>query len=621
MTTNKTHRRRCARPVKAWLLCVWALPALLLWTGCSGGAGWDVVEDFRTPDHWATYIADSAVECDFGFICSKRHHAATKMTTATVQLDNGFRGLQNIQLIPFLKQGVITANDQPTVEGQVSGLSVLNTSSLSSRFFYYNNTRFAPGVASFLLYARAYVQAQATDIQTKLYNGSLLSDYSQGLMPANIRFVPEAIYSDDTEAPAAAEALAGYLTYIAEARGIIDEGGENETILRWNATTQSELRAYYQNFIKEDNTGSLLMAGASPNVMALVNELYSKVGALSFEANSIEEALQDDILSRISTYTGVTFDNVEGEVTSLGDMDGYPASIGLPDGAAVLRWSSIDGQFEPQMQTTTLAAINAASRFVYPAELWYRANSRIKTSDSRDKQDIYATNTVWSSVLDAYEHTNGIVDQNTRSLALIDPAQYAVACLHVMLKGTTATLKDAMEDDITVGSGLFPLTAVIVGSQRPVDFEFKPIGSSEADDGFAYDPYVKNGANWLSLGTSDAAAPTQTLVVQSRDGEAVKVALEFQNNSASDFKGVNGTVYRGTKFYLVGELTPPADPSQDYQRRVFTQDYTTTANMTVSSLANAYNVMPDLLSPKLEIGVQVTTQWEEASSTPVPIVY
>jgi hypothetical protein len=51
--------------------------------------------------------------------------------------------------------------------------------------------------------------------------------------------------------------------------------------------------------------------------------------------------------------------------------------------------------------------------------------------------------------------------------------------------------------------------------------------------------------------------------------------------------------------------------------RVFTQDQTTMVTLKVSGLAKAYNVMPNLLSPRLEIGVTLTTQWEQATPTTV----
>ena len=95
---------------------------------------------------------------------------------------------------------------------------------------------------------------------------------------------------------------------------------------------------------------------------------------------------------------------------------------------------------------------------------------------------------------------------------------------------------------------------------------------------------------------------------------SVKVVLEFVNNSDTDFKGVDGMIYKGTKFYLVGSVKPqPVEANaDDYKKRVFTQDYTTTLSMTVQSLAKAYRVLPNLLQPRLEIGVQLTTQWVQA---------
>ena len=50
----------------------------------------------------------------------------------------------------------------------------------------------------------------------------------------------------------------------------------------------------------------------------------------------------------------------------------------------------------------------------------------------------------------------------------------------------------------------------------------------------------------------------------------------------------------------------------ELKKRVFTQDHTTTINMTVQSLEKAYNVLPSLLSSSLEIGVMITPQWISA---------
>ena len=56
-----------------------------------------------------------------------------------------------------------------------------------------------------------------------------------------------------------------------------------------------------------------------------------------------------------------------------------------------------------------------------------------------------------------------------------------------------------------------------------------------------------------------------------------------------------------------------------YANRVFTQDYETQAILRVTSLANAYVCIPDLLQPRLEVGVQVETQWVQSSTTTVKL--
>lgn len=623
MTSKRAQRQILSGRLGQALLCGLAVLLLAL-AGCKDSdAGFASISDPRISGHWTRYNRDSLVVADLGFFCRASRMPSAKMSTAVTQEDNVFRQLQNIDLIPFTVTRKITASDEPELKRSYRLLSDYGKDDPRSRFFYYEDCSLEEGVASFLFYGRAksdYASVEPT-AEEKMANGSLLADYPVDWAPADIRFRPEEIYSDPDVIDAKATALAAYLTYIAQARGQVDE-----RVMLWENTRQSVLRAFYTNYIARENNGSTqVIAGASANVQALVNELYARVSALSFEENTLEAALQADILSRISTYSGITFDGATHRVTALGTaMDGYPSGLCLPDGAAVLRWNTATGQFEPQTKTTTMAVVNAINRYVYPAELYYFANTRIKTSDSRGKRNLYASLSDWNTMLQEYEHNNAVIDGSTQSVALIEPAQYAVACLQLQLNRlASATLTDAVGTAVTVGTESFPLTGVIVGSQRPLDFEFLPYGDSEADDRFAYDKNVKkNSTDYFCLSAAAASAGhTSTLVVQSRDDENVRFVLEFENNSDKDFVGVNGLIYRGTKFYLVGEATPPAVQDEDYKKRVFTQDYVTVVNVGVSSLAGAYHVLPDLLSPKLEIGVQLTTSWIQAASSTVPIVY
>ena len=108
--------------------------------------------------------------------------------------------------------------------------------------------------------------------------------------------------------------------------------------------------------------------------------------------------------------------------------------------------------------------------------------------------------------------------------------------------------------------------------------------------------------------------------MQSYDGKDENIILEFQYSAeaTTGFKCLNDYVYPGTRFYLVGEkkmedvLPADADNIQDYEKRFFTQDHTTSILLTVKSLEKAYNVLPSLLSSSLEIGVMITPQWISA---------
>ena len=105
----------------------------------------------------------------------------------------------------------------------------------------------------------------------------------------------------------------------------------------------------------------------------------------------------------------------------------------------------------------------------------------------------------------------------------------------------------------------------------------------------------------------------------------MNVILELLN-TGDDFKGYEGgIVYKGTKFYLVGKIdlkNVNKDDAYgaldaDIKSRVFTKDHTTSLNMVVKSLAQAYNVMPNIQSDRLELSVQVNLKWTQATPTTI----
>ncbi len=530
-------------------------------------------------------------------LCLSRSSGQQKNTTRqsnSVVQEGSVRGIQDIRIIPFAVNGKVTKDDKPKF-ASIGGLTTYaydkpnNATIPSSRFYYYENCSFMSGVSAFLVYGKAQVSGNDAE------NGALVAEFPADQSPENIKFSPKQI-CNTTDIHEDAQAIADYLTGIANTEG-------------WATTSDSHLQAYYLNFIGKGSVAPSVIAGSSANVKAYVTDLHTLITA------EPESPLRTNILERID-FTHIDDTHIPAN---------FPGSIGLPDGAAALRWEIPAGEteyaFVPQTVTTTEAPINSVTRFAYPAELYYYANSNIKTSYDEVSTTVYSDATDWRALLNNNYKGSTTITPDTKAAAIVEPVQYAVARLDAKIKAESETLTDANGKSLTVTSNKFPLTAVIVGGQHTVGFDFTPpIDNDDANVRFVYDNQVNTNTDnndnkpfYLSI---TEQGPTHTLLLQSLEGKDVTVVLEFRNDSDTDFTGVDGIIYKGTKFYLVGQLILDEATGTD-KTRVFTQDQTTTVTLKVNGLAKAYNVMPNLLSPRLEIGVTLTTQWEQTTPTVV----
>ena len=101
-----------------------------------------------------------------------------------------------------------------------------------------------------------------------------------------------------------------------------------------------------------------------------------------------------------------------------------------------------------------------------------------------------------------------------------------------VVQAKTTKLKDSDGTDITVGATSFPLTGIIVGGQRRVGFDYKPLNSADAQS-LVYDSQVKkdnNSSAYLLSTAPTATDAVHTLLLQSLDGEDETIILEFENN-------------------------------------------------------------------------------------------
>lgn len=484
----------------------------------------------------------------------------TRMSENATKGDN--RGLLDLYLFPFDVQGKIGSGAVP-LSGSVADM---NWETVTYHRYGNRSVDIANGTASFLCYAKAAPVSGGDFV-----NGAIFPDISKTSKPAEISFSPKQIHSVTT-ADESITAIADYLTSLA------------------NAIPPGKRDFFYQ-FVNEGRP----VAASSANAAAMKE--WVKTWATS---ESLTLTLPDDI-----TITG------------------YPESISLPDGAAVVKWNYTEGKFEPVTETTTEANINSLSRFVYPAELYYYANSRIKTSATGDMKAHYNSYEKWADVLKQYEKDNAVTDMDSRSVAIKDPLSYAVGLLQIGIVAKS-TLEDADGTTITLSSNddeTFPLTAVLVAGQYQQAFDFTP--KENSTEYIIYDKEVSG--QWMgkgravNLSTTPPAAYTNTLVLQSKDQSDVRFALEFTNNSGQDIQTLNGRVLKGTKFYLVGTIEVPSGQTDDYKKRAFTKGYDTQGVVRISSLKDAYPYLPNLLEPRLEIGIKLIPNWIQSTTTNVPL--
>lgn len=470
-----------------------------------------------------------------------------------------FRGMDNIQLIPFTTAPAAGGTGQTPI---ALGSILDNELEAGTNAKVYYEVQIPESTSHFLFYGEAY--SANDDART---NGALTAT-----VPATVNDIKFELKPINTDAENNAErtTLLAALNLVAQS--------QDESSNTWASST-SDLKPFYDAFTR-------LKAGSANSIKLALNELKTGItGATATSEGGLKTAISNAIEAALASIADCT----------------YPQNVGLPDGAAQLKFeggafSYIDSENIGNLSYTSM------DRFVYPASLYYTTNTAIKTSTSRlaDKYD-----TDWKTCLALYNGGGTSVEANTQSVALVNQIQYAVGRFDVAAKFSASSINDNVGESIAVTAGdSITLDGILIGGQKNADWQFAPLASSE--EYTIYDASVTS----TKLGTADIASKimAQSLALSTTAGTNVNFALELTNNTGNAFTGVDGIVPAGAKFYLVGQLIPQADKAGN---QVFAKAYNTKANVTISSLAHAYNCIPDLKNPKLELGLSVNLEWTE----------
>lgn len=546
-----------------------------------------------------------------------------------------FRGMQDIILLPFdIDQPADGVGADDELLGNAISLDRIGASDLQTdhgNYKVYTDVEIPVGTTNFLLYGKA-LDNKVRD------NGALIPSYNTddntpiaGSNVSGITFTPQAIYNSATQLTdltAARNALAGALTSIAAAQA---------PGLAWASVGDASpaLQDYYNEFVK-------LKAGSAASILAALQDLYKSVGSAEIAHGTPEEenqrnALKTAIQSAI-TSAGFSWDtgsetlsfNPAGALAAYAE---FPSGdFGLPDGSMQLTCSAgTFGYVDPSSTGSNMLEQTAYANYVHPAALYYTVNTEIKadaTTHSTDGTTLGGADsyTNWEDVIDnVYASAGSAVDATTRSVALVDPIQYAVAQLELKARfnngGGTGTVNDRNGAPVPVPTDGFPFTGLLIGDQKQVDWKFNTTADATSYTIYDNDLYqggstTANSAVVKGYEEFSTIQPVYTLALetageQGEDAETVRFALELKNTSGTAFAGVDGIVPAGGTFYLIGQLsTDPTDASAERATKVFWQDHKTTARVSISSLASAYNCIPDLREPQLELALSVDLKWE-----------
>ena len=546
-----------------------------------------------------------------------------------------FRGMSDIQLIP-IKVGTTPSDAGNPVEGTNTFLA--NAIKLpnitggnddddangelidNSNSKLYTDVDVPVETNAFLFYGKATDKAAGT-LSADQVNGALLPSYvtsglTEGAQVNTIHFDLKEIMSAQTSDETQKKALIDLLTAVGNA----EVNSTKFISLTGGAEGSME---YYADKFKE------LKAGSANSIRLALQDLYNAMDASSPVSEGSYTGMKAAIQSAILGASNANFTKPSGTYPNitLAYADGfagkdYPRDIDLPDGAVQVDYASGAWTYVTKLgddPSTDNTGLNVASleKYAYPASLYYWVNTSISTSSQSQASEYNETNN-WAAILG--EYTDGkVVASTTRSIAMDKEINYAVSRLDVKAAFTNNAITDNDNENVTMPTEGFKLTGVLIGGQKQVNWNFQTNAEKQqADEMTIYDADIKTSANvdvYVKRGTQELVS--QTLVLETEAGTAdqaktVNFALEFENNSTDEFQGHDGIVPVGGKFYLVGTLSSEttADKKGDEPiLKVFEQDKYTTANVTISSLKNAYNCVPDLRTPGLELGLSVDLTW------------
>lgn len=538
-----------------------------------------------------------------------RANGGTRMSDVNTQANKGFLGMHDIRMYSF--NAAPAAGSTSTATFKLADIASGISETASSKI--YSDVSVPVGTTHFLFYAHA---PQGTTDAKKFELGvlNLTNPETDATATNDISATLATVKKNDTASP---KALLGILNGVAGVEGWATAGAD------------TKLGMLYAQYIKAN-------AGSANSIRFTLQSLYNSLSGIvtgaNAEAQTVAEAIRAKIAESFTTTTGtdnyVTLAYKDGSAYST-----YPNNINLPDGAVQLAYTEATKTFSYTTSSTLGALTLDAAKICFPASIYYFQSSDLAaTAVELDASKWPTSTTAWTGTAapwlkDANSLADGwtaSVQPTTRSIAMRQNINYGVANLATTVKCGAASLPDNTDlsvtdpsefaGTVTVPAAGFTVTGLLIGGQpTKVGFDFQPASNGAFD----YTIYDNNLTNIVAKNGA-ASTPNYTIVLPNDKGhtattvqDKVNVAIELTNNSGVAFRGADGIIPAGGKFYLVGQLDPNAKTVTNVTNpAVFMSDYMTTMNLTITSLKHAYNTIPDLRSTKLQLGLSVDLEWQ-----------
>lgn len=536
-----------------------------------------------------------------------RANGGTRMSDVNTQANKNFLGMQDIRMYSFNAAPIAgsTSTATFTLAGITSGISATASSHI------YSDVSVPVGTTHFLFYAHA---PQGTTDVTNADN------FTKGVL-------------NFTAGKDNATATSGISAALVGVKGT-DDGSANKLLTVLNAVAgvenwstaagTTELGKLYKNFIT-------LKAGSANSIRLALQDLYNALGGVTTGSDAAAKTIANNIRTAIKTADVFTVAEQTNKTFAITTTNTYPNNINLPDGAVQLSYAEATKTFSyaDKSGLTGIQQLDAAN-VCFPASIYYFQSSDLAaTAAELDNTAWPKTTSDWTSntvapwLKDGAAGWTSTVQPTTRSIAMRQNINYGVANLATTVKCGTETLADNEDlkvskpneftGTVTVPTDGFPVTGLLIGGQpTKVGFNFQP-ASNDAFGMTVYD----NSLTGIVAKNGTASTANYTIVLPNDKGRTatdqntVNVAIELTNNSGVAFRGADGIIPAGGKFYLVGKLEPKTDALAGVTNpAVFMSDYKTTLNLTIKSLQNAYNTIPDLRSTKLQLGLSVDLDWQ-----------